>query len=243
VGLAVAGGIALIGAVVFIVWKLTRTRSFDFDDDGAIKWPELNNETHALPARPTGRSGIGNDVGGGSDQDLFSAHTAANSTADLHPMHTDAFAVPPLPTHNPAVPLSYRDDMSSSGQYYDPYRGPVPQTFRTTPPGSVDGHGAAPPGAWAGQQAEAIPMNTYPPRSRSPGPNSAYGPASGGRHSPGPSLGYGPQSGRQSPGPGSAYGGDPRTRSPGPNVAYDAGRRSPGPASAYDDEDAYGGVR
>ena len=34
VGLSVAGGIALIGVVAFFIWKFTRKRFGDFDDDG-----------------------------------------------------------------------------------------------------------------------------------------------------------------------------------------------------------------
>ena len=109
--------------------------------------------------------------------------------ADLN--YNDPYAVPPLPHMNPNQP--YRDDPSSQGAFYDPYRGPVPHSLHD-PPGA-DGN-------------ENIPLNTY-----SPSPSGRYTPQpynqyevtseASGRRSPGPALAYG---GRQSPGPSYAYG-------------------------------------
>lgn len=72
--------------------------------------------------------------------------------------------MPPLPHLNPNQP--YRDD--PNGEFYDPYNGPVPQTFAEVPGG------------------EAIPM-TQINRGRSPGPGAAY---EAGRQSPGPQAAY-----------------------------------------------------
>lgn len=128
--------------------------------------------------------------------------TAADSTADLYAPGGDPYAVPPFPHLNPNAP--YRDDPGNG--YYDPYRGPVPNTFNDA--ASIE-HG---PG-------EAIPMNNLSAPggpSRGPSPTPGMGPMS-------------PVSGRQSPGPGYAYGG---RASPGPAVAM-GGRQSPGPGAAY----------
>ena len=135
------------------------------------------------------------------------APSAATSAADLfapNPVQ-DPYAVPPLPHLNPNQP--YRDDPNLS--FYDPYNGPVPQSF------------AEPPGT------EAIPM-TQINRARSPGPAVAY---DQGRRSPGPQVPfYGADPARaMSPGPNMALSG---RASPGPGPAL-SGRASPGPAQAY----------
>ncbi|KAJ7067162.1 hypothetical protein C8F01DRAFT_961815, partial [Mycena amicta] len=209
-GLAAAGGVALLCVAGFFIWKCTRKRGGDFDDNEAIKWPELNAHgdgvaTHAMPVHNTGRSGF--DTG----DDLSRAPSVANtynaSSTDFS--SDDPYAVPPLPHLNPGQP--YRDDpaaMNTAG-YYDPYHGPVPQTFN-------EAHGPPPP-EWAGN--DAIPMTQMAGRA-SPGPQMAYGGA-GRTPSPGPQQAYGQQ----------AYPGPGRTPSPGPQQAY--GRASPGPAQIY----------
>jgi hypothetical protein len=207
--------------VAFFVWKLTRKRFADFDDNEAIKWPELNahgGDSHPLPVNNTGRAGFDT----GSEPSLSrvpSVSTGYHSDAHLGAA-ADPYAVPPFPHLNPNQP--YRDDPSPA-PYYDPYRGPVPNTFSDV--ASVE----APAGAgWT--TAEAIPMTQMAPgsRARSPGPQMAY---EAGRASPAPGV-----MGRQSPGPHAAYG--DRSRSPGPAVAMGgippAGRRSPGPQVSYD---------
>ncbi|KAJ7888848.1 hypothetical protein B0H13DRAFT_2252752 [Mycena leptocephala] len=146
-----------------------------------IKWPELNahngeGDTHAMPVHNTGRAGFA------GDDDLSrapSVNTFAASSTDFH--SEDPYAVPPLPHLNPGM---------TQPAYYDPYRGPVPQTFN-------EAHGA-PPADWAG--GEAIPMTQMAGRA-SPGPGMMGGP------SPGPQAAYGAQQGRASPGPQAAYGG------------------------------------
>lgn len=191
--------------------------------DEAIKWPELNAHpgdsdapSHAMPVNPTGRFGI-NDTASEVSLSRSPSQTAYStnySTADLST--NDPYAVPPLPHLNPNSGMPYRDDPNTG--YYDPYRGPVPQTFNDST------------GQW--QQGEAIPMTQMaPPVSGrlSPGPSLAYG--MDGRVSPNPSMmrAASPNPMMASPNPMMAT----RAASPGPAMAYDMGRRSPGPQAAY----------
>ncbi|KAF5366647.1 hypothetical protein D9615_010605 [Tricholomella constricta] len=234
IGISVAGGVAVIAIIAFLVWKFTRKRFADFDDNEAIKWPELNThggtvDSHPLPVHNTGRSGFDT----GSEASLSRVPSSSNySTPDLPGGGgPDPYAVPPLPHMNPNQP--YRDDPTAATGYYDPYRGPVPGTLE---------HGAS-ADDWAG---EAIPMTQMTGRV-SPGPHAAYvGEHDVGRRSPGPQAAYGmgrtgspgPQAaygGRASPGPQAAYGG---RASPGPQAAYSTGRMSPGPQASYEQ---YGG--
>ena len=110
---------------------------------GAINWPDLQKDPEVVPPRAAPSA---------------SAASTTNSTTELA---YDPYAVPPLPPQA----SGYRDDPSG---FYDPYRGPVPQTF-ATPPASTDGHQQG----WA--VGEAIPMSTYASGRSSPGPNVAYG--------------------------------------------------------------------
>ncbi|KAG2750139.1 hypothetical protein P692DRAFT_20848651 [Suillus brevipes Sb2] len=208
VGLSVAGGVAVIGIISFFIWKFTRKRFADFDDNEAIKWPELNthgSDIHALPTKSTGRSGFGAE--NESEVNLarapspggYAHSVAANSLPETYTSSPDPYAVPPLPHLNPNQP--YHDDPGTYGQpgYYDPYRGPVPNTFGD---GFSDGH-----------TSEAIQM-TRMARTRSPGPQMGYDVQ--GRASPGPQAAMG-------------YALDGRSASP----AMGAGRVSPGPQAAY----------
>lgn len=186
---------------------------------------------HPLPARPTGRAGVETNALDRSESDLFDDRSiAASSTADL--------AVHPAATPY-SQPQQYHDDPMYHGQhdpnYYDPYRGPVPQTF-TSPPGSVDEHG----------QPYSV-QGAY--RAQSPGPMAAYGGAegvdaayAGGRMSPGPGAAYGARS--TSPGPNFAMAGSipaRNTPSPGPALAYGGQRSgSPGPHQTYGGNDPSG---
>ncbi|TFK46089.1 hypothetical protein OE88DRAFT_1668249 [Heliocybe sulcata] len=225
IGLSVAGGVALIGLIAFFVWKFTRKRAVDeFDDGEAIKWPELNNHNNTTTALPTTTRGL--EAGSPSDisrapsrmNDGYAASVAASSTTELYAPSHDPYAVPPLPHMNPNQP--YHDDPAAYGPagYYDPYRGPIPQTFNDT--ASV-------------HDGEAIPMTQLAAnRARSPAPGLALDMT--GRASPGPMMrgaspappqyGYG----RASPGPqvGLGLGGPVAGRqSPGPQMAYDMGPR------------------
>ncbi|KAJ7193907.1 hypothetical protein GGX14DRAFT_587239 [Mycena pura] len=228
IGLAVAGGVAVLFLIAFFVWKFTSKRKGGFDDTEDIKWPELNThsgegDTHPVPVHNTGRSGF--DTSGDLSRVPSAANTfGAASSVDLH--GDDPYAVPPLPHLNPNQP--YRDDpnaMSPGG--YDPYRGPVPQTIN-------EANGPPPP-EWG--QTEAIPMTQMSGR-MSPGPQAAYAGA-GRTPSPGPQMAY---NGRASPGPQQAYG----RASPAPQAAAAYGRASPGPVAAYGraspgPQPAYGG--
>lgn len=189
--------------------------------DEAIKWPELsahsgNPDSHALPARDTGRSGFDT----GSEADLSRVNSTSNySTPDFGAGGPDPYAVPPLPHLNPNQP--YRDDPSAATGYYDPYRGPVPGTIES---GTNDWQPEAYPMTQLGGptgRASPAPDYMYEGGRQSPAPGAMYG-----RASPAPQVAYG---GRVSPGPQAAYGG---RASPGPQVAY-GGRASPGPQAAY----------
>lgn len=137
---------------------------------------------HALPTNSTGRSGFGPE----NDSDLhltrvpspggaYANSIAASSVPEMYGTG-DPYAVPPLPHLNPNQP--YHDEPGAYGQpagYYDPYRGPVPNTFTDT---ISDGHGA-----------EAIPM-TQMARMRSPGPQVAYDMQGRGSPAPQVAMGY-----------------------------------------------------
>ncbi|KAF8843706.1 hypothetical protein BDN67DRAFT_963875 [Paxillus ammoniavirescens] len=215
IGLSVAGGVAAIAIILFFVWKFTRKRFADFDDNEAIKWPELNahgNDVHALPANSTGRAGFGvendsevNLARAPSPGGAYTHSIAASSVPEVYTTSQDPYAVPPLPHLNPNQP--YRDDPGTYGQpagYYDPYRGPVPNTFNDA---LSDSYGA-----------ESIPM-TQMARTRSPAPQMAYDVQGRGSPAPQAAMGYG-------------SGTDDRSRTPNP-AALGAGRASPGPHAAY----------
>lgn len=168
----------------------------------AIKWPELSRES-----QPGGGDRLSPQLSHPYSNEAPSRNASTLDQSDA----LDPYAVPPLPQFNPNQP--YRDDpyAASNAGFYDPYRGPIPQTLHD---GSMDGH-------------ENIPMSTYPlgSRSRSPGPGMAYD--MGGRGSPIP--------GRASPALGQAYDmggrGSPalgRTVSPGPAAALGLDRRPTG---------------
>lgn len=218
----------MLCVVGFFVWKFTRKRLGDYDNNEEIKWPELNAHDTAVPL-PTNRTGgAGFDTAADARRSSlgYAPSTAANSTAELQP---DPYAVPPLPHLDPNQP--YHDDPTT--RFYDPYRGPVPQSFEQT--------GA---GGGGGQAGEAIPMTQLAGR-RSPGPATAYGGGGSGDFaaasiraaSPGPHAAYGSADfggGRASPAPPPTYGADFGGRaSPGPRAPYAGGRVSPGPQAAY----------
>ncbi|EEB97640.1 hypothetical protein MPER_03003, partial [Moniliophthora perniciosa FA553] len=177
----------------------------------AIKWPELNThsnaggDSHPLPVNNTGRAGFdtGSEVSLSRAPSNSTHNFSSNySTSDLGP---DPYAVPPLPHLNPNQP--YRDDPNQISGYYDPYRGPVPNSFNDP----ARAH------EWGG---EAIPMTQLTPGAPaagriSPGPAAAYAPSIGGRMSPGPAMAY--DMGRGA--------------SPAPHMMQ--GRASPGPHMAY----------
>ncbi|KDN35775.1 hypothetical protein RSAG8_11337, partial [Rhizoctonia solani AG-8 WAC10335] len=164
IGLAVTGSIAGLLIVLLIVWKLTRNRFSDLDenDDDAIKWPELHKDSAAMtpiPARPSTRAaGTETSTLGGD----FDTQSAAHSAADL--------------TYQP-----YSDDPGYGARpaYYDPYGG-APGAAKTypSPPGSHDGEHKT----W-GAAADAQYYEV--PRGQSPGPNAVARGAS-----PAPPMAY-----------------------------------------------------
>ena len=137
--------------------------------------------------------------------------------------------MPPLPHLNPNQP--YRDDPGAG--YYDPYSGPVPNTL-----GNSEGEAFAM--TQINRTRSPAPQMAFDPvtggtRARSPGPQAAYDMSMAGRvASPGPQMAYGGYGDRaRSPGPGMAMGG---RSSPGPQMALGYGgngRQSPGPGMAY----------
>lgn len=186
----------MLGIVGFLAWKLTRKRFSDDDlDNEAIKWPDLNAHgedggLHApLPTNRTGGAGFetSSQVNlARPDSRAGSVAPSAGSTTELYSAH-DPYAVPPLPHLNPNMP--YRDDPSQVYYDHDPYA-----------------QAAVPP------VGEAYAM-TQINRTRSPGPQAAYG--------------YDPRA--MSPAPQQALGVDYRARSPGPAASLYSGRVSPGP--------------
>lgn len=202
----------MLGIVAFFIWKFTRKRFHDLDDNEAIKWPELNAHDGATPAtRGFDDDGASIRPGGVGGVNNYAASVGATSTTELYPAGADPYAVPPLPQFNPAQP--YRDDPNA---LYDPYGGP---------------NLAAP-------STENIPMTQLAGR-RSPAPFAGYDQGMGGRASPAPSgMGYGappPQQYIGEPGrvlsPAPMQGGyGERARSPGPGMAM--GRASPAPQGA-----------
>ncbi|TFK40115.1 hypothetical protein BDQ12DRAFT_734137 [Crucibulum laeve] len=232
VGMSVAGGVAVIGIVGFFIWKFTRKRFSDFDDNEAIKWPELNNthsgavDSHPLPVHNTGRAGFET----GSEASLSRVNSTNYSTSDFAGGSSqDPYAVPPLPHMNPNQP--YRDDPTAATGYYDPYRGPVPGTLEngggaewggeaypmTQMSAGAGGAGRMSPGPHAAMRAMSPPVGGYgaEPAYDAGGANPMFDP---GRRSPGPQQAFGAVGGRTSPGPQMAYGG---RGSPGPHAAYD----------------------
>ncbi|PWN35182.1 uncharacterized protein FA14DRAFT_154606 [Meira miltonrushii] len=86
VGVSVVGGVAILGALIFLYMKFGGRRFSDYDNDDAdIKWPELKTDENAaamqpLPARRTG--GAGFDMGEDSDH----GHDMNNLGGDAHSM-------------------------------------------------------------------------------------------------------------------------------------------------------------
>jgi len=234
IGMSVAGGVAILGIVAFLIWKLTRKRFASFDDNEAIQWPDLNRhgnkDTYPLPVNNTGRAGFETN----SEADL-SRVPSESYTGDAH---RDPYSVPPLPHMNPNMNQPYRDDPTGATGYYDPYRGPIPGTLENGGSSGPEWHNAGHGEAIAMNQLGAPPV---PGMGRvSPAPHSLYDYGAGGRASPAPQNPYG---GRASPGPGMAYGagapGMGGRASPGPQVAY-AGQMPPGANMGYGAQGGYG---
>ena len=86
VGVSVVGGVAILGALIFLYMKFGGKRFSDYENDDAdIKWPELKTDENAaamqpLPARRTG--GAGFDMGEDSDN----GHDMNNLGGDAHSM-------------------------------------------------------------------------------------------------------------------------------------------------------------
>ncbi|MCO5549526.1 hypothetical protein L7F22_002998 [Adiantum nelumboides] len=87
VGVSVVGGVAILGALIFLYMKFGGKRFSDYENDDAdIKWPELKTDENAaamqpLPARRTG--GAGFDMGEDSDN----GHDMNNLGGDAHSMN------------------------------------------------------------------------------------------------------------------------------------------------------------
>lgn len=107
VGVSVVGGLALLGALIFLYMKFGGKRFSDYqDDDADIKWPELKHDDNAaamqpLPARRTG--GAGFDMGDDSDvghgavvDDAHSMTEYGNKGHDAMAASTTAFNAAPM---------------------------------------------------------------------------------------------------------------------------------------------------
>ncbi|KAA1114354.1 hypothetical protein PGT21_005821 [Puccinia graminis f. sp. tritici] len=122
----IVGGLAGIGAVVFIVFRCTQRRFSDLDDeDVAIKWPELVNRAedpstlNPLAARPGVGHGIGEDDEHADEKPRLYSHDIAMESLhsdQRHPGMYDTYqAYPPPPPLHPQEHNGYSDD---------PYLGP-----------------------------------------------------------------------------------------------------------------------
>lgn len=120
--------------------------------------------------------------------------------------------------------MPYRDEPSPSASsiYYDPYRGPVPQTFHS--------------------QGESIPMATYANSGRqSPGPNTPFDdPYAAGRRSPGPSIAYAGSAYEPSIRTGTPVGAPARIGTPGGGPYGGDHLRAGTPLGGYGAAPAYG---
>ncbi|KAG8908143.1 casein kinase I [Tulasnella sp. 403] len=194
-GLAVVVGLAVVGIAAFIWWKMSKKRFSGFDDgnDGAIKWPDLNDTTamQPLPARtPGARSGLDSDFRA-SQADFahanvppyYDSQSILSSTADLSKAPLEHSTGGPY-YDNPSLQqetASYdyhgsaaADHVENGGRmsgYYDPYSGPVPDAF--SPQATAVAHNT--------QSMVVDPYTAADPGRRSPGPNVAYDAAYGPR--------------------------------------------------------------
>ncbi|PWN45190.1 hypothetical protein IE81DRAFT_207394 [Ceraceosorus guamensis] len=135
IGVSVVGGVALLGALVFLYMKFGGKRFSDFNDDDAdIKWPELKHDGDSaamqpLPARRTG--GAGFDMGGesdvGHDDDGRSMREYGNKGRDSFANSTVALNAPSSVGAGAYSQGGFEDGSAYGGQhggvqgYYDPY--------------------------------------------------------------------------------------------------------------------------
>lgn len=143
IGVSVVGGVAVIGALIFLWMKFGGKRFSDYqDEDHDIKWPELKAEGDAaalqpLPARRTGGAGfdMGNEFDDGQEGDTHSMaeygakgrDSMAGSTTALNAgVGAGAAAV-----YGSGMEGNYHDESPSATNhysqpvagYYDPYSG------------------------------------------------------------------------------------------------------------------------
>ncbi|EJU04897.1 hypothetical protein DACRYDRAFT_93309 [Dacryopinax primogenitus] len=214
IGLSVAGGIAVIGIIAFVIWKFTRKRFAGLDDfEDAIKWPEYKHGDDdmtmgPLPTRATGGAGVETSSYAHSEVDFDAHSVTGGSTTDL--VAPVSFASMPYSQPMPAQP------------YYD------------------DGYGH---GAQPGQYYNQTSMGYAPGRTTSPGPQLSLAVGGDGTQdmyrSPTRGMGAGPAGMMSAPqrgasintaeDAGSVYA-TARSRSPGPNMGLsgEMGERGPG---------------
>ncbi|KNE96568.1 hypothetical protein PSTG_10127 [Puccinia striiformis f. sp. tritici PST-78] len=122
----IVGGLAGIGAVVFIVFRCTQRRFSDLDDeDVAIKWPELVNRAddpstlnpHA--ARPGVGHGIGEDDDQADEKPRLYSHDIA-----MEPLHSDQRHPGMYDTYQAYPPPPRAPPQEHNGYLDDPYLGP-----------------------------------------------------------------------------------------------------------------------
>ncbi|MBW0558328.1 hypothetical protein O181_098043 [Austropuccinia psidii MF-1] len=127
----IIGGLALLAALVFIVFRCTQRRFSDLDDDNvAIKWPELVNRSddpstlNPLAARPALGHGIG-------DEDLIENEKSRNFPPDFqledlnsdHAYHSNLY--------EPYNPYHSQNLLSSDSNAYSPQ--PYPHQINHQP--------------------------------------------------------------------------------------------------------------
>ncbi|KAI5474466.1 hypothetical protein MNV49_003241 [Pseudohyphozyma bogoriensis] len=143
--LGVVGGVVIVIAAIFVVWRCSQRRFSDDDDVEEIKWPELQPDGQTVSAststlnplgtRRTGGAGIGDDDGEMSEWGGEKEGTMFGRGMGVGPNHN------PVGRRESYEQLGMYDSPSQTGAYYDPYLGassapyPPPQNIYP-PPGA-----------------------------------------------------------------------------------------------------------
>lgn len=171
IGVSVVGGVAVIGALIFLYMKFGGKRFSDYhDEDADIKWPELKADGDAaalqpLPARRTGGAGfdMGNEFDDGHEGDAHSMAEYGNKGRDSMTGSTTALNAgvgagaaygAGAGNYGAGMESNYHDETPSATNhysqpvsgYYDPYSGyPAGQSQNFYPDQMHDGGAATTP--------------------------------------------------------------------------------------------------